>query len=81
MFKSVEPLEDACGHEALLTCRVIQERMVSSTVFSAVFAILGAMLSVQLLLDSAMLHERACLGRLAAEAESEMTAGRSPRGQ
>mmetsp|Transcript_41306 Transcript_41306/g.119519 ORF Transcript_41306/g.119519 Transcript_41306/m.119519 type:complete len:1046 (+) Transcript_41306:156-3293(+) len=64
IFKSMEPLGDACGHEALLTCRVIEQRMKSSTAVTAAFSFLSAVLSVQMLIDSAIHHERACFRRL-----------------
>jgi len=54
-----DALEVVCGNESLLTCQLISERMAQSTVLTTVFSFLAVILSMQLLIESACLHERA----------------------
>merc|ERR1719450_573977 len=61
---SLTPLEDTCsGDDHLLTCKLIQQDIMESTVLTSVFSILGSLLSLQLIIDSALLHEQARVRR------------------
>jgi hypothetical protein len=53
------PLEGACDSEQLLTCSLMADRMASAVVLTTVFSFLAVILSLQLLIESACLHERA----------------------
>jgi len=54
-----ESLDGMCGSQSLLTCQLISERMAQSTVLTTVFSFLAVILNMQLLIESACLHERA----------------------
>jgi len=54
-----EALDDVCDSHNLLTCQLISQRMAQSTVLTTVFSFLAVILSMQLLIESACLHERA----------------------
>merc|ERR1712071_437439 len=54
-----EGLNSACSDNNLLTCQLISERMAQSTVLTTVFSFLAVILNMQLLIESACLHERA----------------------
>jgi len=55
---SVE-LDTICNSESLLTCQLISQRMAQSTMLTTVFSFLAVILNMQLLIESACLHERA----------------------
>jgi hypothetical protein len=54
-----EALETICDSQNLLTCQLISQRMAQSTVLTTVFSFLAVILNMQLLIESACLHERA----------------------
>jgi len=53
------PVADVCNDDRLLTCNLIREKMGTSTIFTTVFSAVAAILSIQMILDSATLHEQA----------------------
>jgi CheY-like chemotaxis protein len=59
-------LDKACGQYNLLTCDMIVARMKSSTLLTTVFSFLATLFSLQLIIDSAVMHEQATFRRLAA---------------
>jgi len=70
-FFVTDPLQsvvDACHTDSLLTCKLIQEKMMISTVLTTVFSLLGTILMLQLIIESAILHEQARFRRMANEA-------------
>jgi hypothetical protein len=54
-----EGLDDICDSQNLLTCQLISQRMAQSTMLTTVFSFLAVILNMQLLIESACLHERA----------------------
>mmetsp|Transcript_130732 Transcript_130732/g.212844 ORF Transcript_130732/g.212844 Transcript_130732/m.212844 type:complete len:1046 (-) Transcript_130732:133-3270(-) len=54
-----EMLEAVCGQEQLLTCQLIEAKMKKAMVYTTTFSFLAAILSFQMLIESALLHERA----------------------
>merc|ERR1719240_1924868 len=54
-----EALNAACPSNNLLTCEMITKKMEQSTILTVTFSFLGTILSLQLLLESATLHEHA----------------------
>jgi len=54
-----DALETVCDSESLLTCQLISQRMAQSTLLTTVFSFVAVILSMQLLIESACLHERA----------------------
>lgn len=59
----VHELPDFCMKENLLVCGMIKEEMQSSAILSMVFGFLSAVISFQLLVESATLHTRAVMRR------------------
>lgn len=53
------PLSMSCEHYNLQTCSLIQNKMLSSTIYTIVGAFLAAILSFQMIFATALLHERA----------------------
>lgn len=64
--EALEPLEGACGENKLLTCQLIQVKLAVSGALTAVCSVIAVLLSLHLVVDSAVLHERARWVRLAA---------------
>jgi len=54
-----EALDQACPANNLLTCEMITEKMEQSTILTVIGSFLGALISSQLILESAVLHEHA----------------------
>lgn len=52
-------IDETCGKEMLMTCKLISDQMILGVKLSAFGGILAAVLSFQMIVDSAMLHERA----------------------
>lgn len=52
-----------CNDHALVTCSAIQGMMLRSTIYTVVFSLLGAIFGLQMLFDSATLHEQAVFRR------------------
>lgn len=61
------PLEQVCQDKRLLTCNIIQSKMVASTILTTACSLVATLLSLQMIIDSAVLHERARWRRLATE--------------
>jgi len=60
-----QPLTVVCEADGLLTCGLIKNKMMTSTILTTVFSLVSTILSLQLILDSAVLHEQARWRRLA----------------
>jgi len=58
------PLDQVCATQSLLTCHMIERKMKVSAILTTVFSFLAAILSLQMLIDSAVLHERAKYRRM-----------------
>lgn len=58
-------LEPRCSEQALLTCSLITSKMKSSAALTTIFSFAGTILSLQMLIESAVLHEMARYRRLA----------------
>eukprot|EP00928_Gymnodinium_smaydae_P052821 TRINITY_DN36979_c0_g1_i1.p1 TRINITY_DN36979_c0_g1~~TRINITY_DN36979_c0_g1_i1.p1 ORF type:complete len:975 (-),score=161.74 TRINITY_DN36979_c0_g1_i1:65-2989(-) len=57
-------IEEVCTNHALMTCAVIQDKLTSSAILTAVGAVLASVVTFQLLIESAILFERAQNRRL-----------------
>lgn len=64
--EALVPLKDSCDHFKLLTCQLIRRKMVNSTVLTTIFSLLAALLTFQMIIDSAILHEQARWRRIVA---------------
>eukprot|EP00931_Biecheleriopsis_adriatica_P095882 TRINITY_DN6952_c0_g1_i2.p1 TRINITY_DN6952_c0_g1~~TRINITY_DN6952_c0_g1_i2.p1 ORF type:complete len:918 (+),score=208.68 TRINITY_DN6952_c0_g1_i2:102-2756(+) len=65
------PLADVCNSKQLLTCGIIRDEVYSSAIYVMIGAMLASVFSFQMLLDSAVKHERArCRQILEKEKES-----------
>jgi len=53
------PIFEVCEKNHLMLCKIIHGRLHSSVTLTTLFSLLAAILSFQLLVDSAILHERA----------------------
>mmetsp|Transcript_71778 Transcript_71778/g.185141 ORF Transcript_71778/g.185141 Transcript_71778/m.185141 type:complete len:1100 (-) Transcript_71778:193-3492(-) len=60
-------IQEACQQDSLLTCNLIQKKMMVSTILTTVFSILGTVLTLQMIIDSAILHEQARFRRMCAQ--------------
>eukprot|EP00425_Heterocapsa_triquetra_P003589 CAMPEP_0195054498 /NCGR_PEP_ID=MMETSP0448-20130528/3432_1 /TAXON_ID=66468 /ORGANISM="Heterocapsa triquestra, Strain CCMP 448" /LENGTH=864 /DNA_ID=CAMNT_0040084021 /DNA_START=202 /DNA_END=2796 /DNA_ORIENTATION=- len=52
-------VEDMCGQEALLTCKMISDEVVTAVKISVVGGLLSSVLSFQMIVESSIMHERA----------------------
>jgi len=68
-------IEEACHAYRLLTCDMIVEQMWTSTLLTTTFSFLATLISLQLIIDSAVLHEQATFRRLANEYVEKQEAG------
>jgi hypothetical protein len=68
-----EVLEEQCEKQALLTCNMIKDEMTGSSIMCVVFSFIATLLSLQMLLDSACLHEMAVWRREAAKLKQDAT--------
>merc|ERR1719401_1727207 len=66
------PLSMSCNHYNLLTCDIVHDKMLQSTILTIVGSFVAALLSFQMIFETAVLHERAYWRRILAEAEYEM---------
>jgi len=66
-----ESLDDICDNNKLLTCDLIEEKMIYSTIFTTVFSFAAVILGLQLCIESACLHEKVRFRRALAEAKME----------
>mmetsp|Transcript_29899 Transcript_29899/g.86949 ORF Transcript_29899/g.86949 Transcript_29899/m.86949 type:complete len:895 (+) Transcript_29899:74-2758(+) len=53
------PVEDICHQEKLMTCRLIADQASKALITSVVGAVLATLLSCQMIVESAVMHERA----------------------
>jgi hypothetical protein len=58
------PLEETCDAKKLLMCNLIGEKMKNSVILTVVFSFLSALFQYQLIVESAVLHERAVMRRM-----------------
>jgi len=65
------PLEEVCARETLLTCSVIAKQLQVSMLLTTVFSFLAVVLSMQITVDTAILHERARWHRVMARMQKE----------
>mmetsp|Transcript_54196 Transcript_54196/g.168052 ORF Transcript_54196/g.168052 Transcript_54196/m.168052 type:complete len:714 (-) Transcript_54196:157-2298(-) len=56
---ALTPLEDSCKENKLLACELISKKMAQGTVLTTVFSLLAALLTFQMMFDSAIGHEQA----------------------
>jgi len=52
-------LADACNSESLLTCALIQEKLMTSILYTTAGSLLASVLSFQMIVNTAQLHEQA----------------------
>jgi len=62
--EAVEELDNVCPNNSLLTCQLISAKMKSSMILTTVFSMLATLLSLQMLIESGILHEQARYRRL-----------------
>jgi len=58
-------LEHACDSESLLTCKLIQDKLLKSVLYTTVGSVAAAVLSFQMIVNTAQMHEQARWIRLA----------------
>jgi hypothetical protein len=58
------PLDVTCDEKKLLLCELISKKMATSTMLTVIFSFLSAMFQYQLIVESAVLHERAVMRRI-----------------
>ncbi|CAE7459594.1 GIP [Symbiodinium sp. CCMP2592] len=63
-FGFEEPIEDTCFQKNLLTCKIIRDSVFHTAIFVIIGALLASVFSFQMLLDSAIKHERARCARI-----------------
>eukprot|EP00931_Biecheleriopsis_adriatica_P044479 TRINITY_DN2543_c0_g1_i7.p1 TRINITY_DN2543_c0_g1~~TRINITY_DN2543_c0_g1_i7.p1 ORF type:complete len:1067 (-),score=230.40 TRINITY_DN2543_c0_g1_i7:63-3263(-) len=63
---TTEDISSACSEYSLLTCELITAKMTQSTTVCTIFSFLASVFSLQMLFDSATLHEQAIFRRMAA---------------
>jgi len=61
---ALENLSDVCVGVNLLTCELITSNIASSTILTSVFSFVGSVVSLQMIIESAVLHEQARYRRL-----------------
>jgi len=62
-----EEIDRQCGDHVLTTCNAITALMMKSTIFTVSFGFVGSIFALQMLFDSATLHEQAAFRRRYAE--------------
>mmetsp|Transcript_17975 Transcript_17975/g.41960 ORF Transcript_17975/g.41960 Transcript_17975/m.41960 type:complete len:1056 (+) Transcript_17975:161-3328(+) len=65
------PVEQACEENHLLTCSLISDRMQLSMLFTTIFSFLAVVLTMQIVIDTAVRHERARWHRILVAMEKE----------
>jgi len=65
-------ISDACSQESLLTCQLIQEKRMKSVLYTTAGSMLAAVLSFQMIVDTARMHEQSRWVRRVDEIESKM---------
>jgi len=61
---AIEQLHEICPDNDLLTCQLIKSKMQSSVMLTTTFSFLATILSLQMLIEAAVLHEQARFRRL-----------------
>jgi len=64
VLDSSEALADICPNANLLACEMITSNMTSSTLLTTIFSFVGSIVSLQMIIESAVLHEQARYRRL-----------------
>jgi len=57
------PLEETCNKKSLLMCELIASKMQTSMIYTTIFSFASAIFQYQLVIESAVLHERAAMRR------------------
>lgn len=71
------PLSMTCQHYNLMTCEVIQDRMVGAAVLTVASSFIATFFSFQIVFDTAMRHEKARWHRLMSDATDDKDRGAS----
>jgi len=58
------PLDQVCASKSLVVCGIIEEKMQTGAIMSVAGAVVAAVLTFQLLIESSILHERARMRKL-----------------
>lgn len=58
------PIQETCVEQDLMTCEIMKEKMLMAAILTAVGAMAAAVFSFQMLIECAILHERARNRRL-----------------
>jgi hypothetical protein len=66
-----ESLDEICDSNKLLTCDLIEQKMITSTILTTIFSFAAVILGLQLCIESACLHEKVRFRRALAEAKME----------
>jgi len=61
------PLEQTCDAKSLLMCELIGAKMQTSMIYTSIFSFASAIFQYQLVIESAILHERARMRRIVQE--------------
>jgi len=68
---ALEPLVESCRNNQLLTCSLISQKMKTSAMLTTACSFLATILSLQIVIDMAMLHEQARFRRVQAKIKLE----------
>mmetsp|Transcript_56517 Transcript_56517/g.148628 ORF Transcript_56517/g.148628 Transcript_56517/m.148628 type:complete len:892 (-) Transcript_56517:100-2775(-) len=58
-WASTDKVDDICGSEALLTCKLITDKTKTAVLVSIIGGLLSSVLSFQMIVESSVMHERA----------------------
>jgi hypothetical protein len=70
MVETDIPIEETCASQQLLLCDLIGSRILQSTMYTTVFSFLAAIIQFQLVVESAVLHERARMRKIVEHIEA-----------
>jgi len=65
------PIEETCNAKSLLMCNLIGEKMATSVLYTTVFSFVSAIFQYQLVIESAILHERARMRRIVQQLQKD----------
>jgi len=65
------PLEETCNAKSLLMCELIGQKMQTSMLYTTIFSFTSAIFQFQLVIESAVLHERARMRRIVQELQKK----------
>jgi hypothetical protein len=68
---ALENLDEICPSNSLMTCQLIASRMKTSVILTTVFSFAAVIFSMQILIESAVLHEHARFRRMFTERQLE----------